>query len=112
MGNRFVDNDASVIYLDGNSLGRLPGGTMNALQEVVSRQWGARLIEGWDEWMDLPRRIGDLLASELLGAPGGSVVVSDSTTVNLYKLAAGALSARPGRQTIVTDTTNFPPTVT
>lgn len=108
MGNRFVDNDTSVIYLDGNSLGRLPAGTANALQEVVSRQWGARLIEGWDEWMDLPRRIGDLLASELLGAPGGSVVVSDSTSVNLYKLAAGALSARPGRQTIVTDTTNFP----
>ena len=108
MDNRFVDNDTSVIYLDGNSLGRLPGGTMNALQEVVSVQWGARLIQGWDEWIDLPRRIGDLLASELLGAPGGSVVVSDSTTVNLYKLAAGALNARPGRQTIVTDTTNFP----
>ncbi len=108
MSKAFIDNDESVIYLDGNSLGRLPAATMSAVHEVVSRQWGERLIEGWDEWMDLPRQIGDLLALELLGAPRGTVVVSDSTTVNLYKLAAAALAARPGRQTIVTDTTNFP----
>lgn len=108
MRNAFVDDDESVIYLDGNSLGRLPAATLGVLHDVVSEQWGGRLIEGWDEWINWPRKIGDLLAAELLGAPQGSVVVSDSTTVNLYKLAAGALGARGGRRTIVTDTTNFP----
>ena len=108
MRNAFVDDDESVIYLDGNSLGRLPAATLGVLHDVVSEQWGGRLIEGWDEWINWPRKIGDLLAAALLGAPQGSVVVSDSTTVNLYKLAAGALGARGGRRTIVTDTTNFP----
>ena len=68
---------------------------------------GRQADRGWDEWIDLPRRIGDLLAVELLGASPGSVVVSDSTTINLYKLAAAALAARPGRHSIVTDSANF-----
>jgi kynureninase len=36
------------------------------------------------------------------------VIVADSTTVNLYKLAAAALDARPDRRVIVTDDDNFP----
>jgi kynureninase len=36
------------------------------------------------------------------------VVVSDSTTVNFYKLCVAALDARPGRSVIVTDRGNFP----
>jgi len=35
-------------------------------------------------------------------------VVSDSTSVNLFKLAAAALDARPGRDVIVSDLNNFP----
>ena len=35
-------------------------------------------------------------------------MLSDSTSVNLYKLAGAALDARPGRGVIVTDDDNFP----
>src|SRR6185437_2756212 len=106
--DRFVIDDPELVYLDGNSLGRLPRATVERLTDVVRREWGGELIRGWRRWMDLPGRIGDRIGVELLGARAGEVVLSDSTTVNFYKLAAAALDARPGRQTIVTDRDNFP----
>lgn len=108
MSGEFIDRDAETIYLDGNSLGRLPAATMAAVREVIDEQWGSELIEGWDHWIDLPTQIGDLLATQLLGAPPGSVVVADSTTVNLYKLAAAALATDRRRTRIITDRANFP----
>ncbi|MGH2930958.1 MAG: kynureninase, partial [Solirubrobacteraceae bacterium] len=106
---RFVVADDSPIYLDGNSLGRLPRETPRRLAEVVEHQWGERLIRGWSEgWMELPRTIGDRLGRELLGAAPGQVAIADSTTVCFYKLAAAALAARPERNEIVTDIDNFP----
>jgi kynureninase len=104
----FVVDDPELIYLDGNSLGRLPKATAGRIAEVVRDEWGAGLIRSWKHWVDLPSRAGDLIGSALLGAAEGQVVVSDSTTVNLYKLAAAALDARPGRTVIITDDDNFP----
>src|SRR5579875_1185986 len=102
--DRFVVAADGVIYLDGNSLGRLPRDTPRRLAEVVERQWGERLIRGWSEgWMELPRTIGDRLGAGLLGAAPGQVAIADSTTVCFYKLAAAALAARPDRDQIVTD---------
>ena len=49
-----------------------------------------------------------MLATGVLGVTPGEVVLSDSTSVNLYKLAAAALDARPGRRAVVTDDDNFP----
>jgi kynureninase len=107
--HRFVQTDPGIVYLDGNSLGRLPKSTVERVRHVVEGEWGDRLIRSWDEgWMDLAARVGDLIASALIGARPGEVVVADSTTVNLYKLLAAALDARPGRTTIVTDRDNFP----
>jgi kynureninase len=106
--DRFVIDDPSLLYMDGNSLGRLPIATERRLAELVRSEWGVELIRGWDHWLTLPGEVGDGLGGALLGAAAGQVVVSDSTTVNLYKCAAAALDARPERRVIVTDSENFP----
>jgi kynureninase len=106
--DRFAFSDPALVYLDGNSLGRLPRETVARLATVVTEEWGGELIRGWGHWIDEPRRVGDLLATEILGARPGEVIVSDSTTVNFYKLAGAALAARPGRRFVVTDRANFP----
>lgn len=104
----FVATEPDLIYLDGNSLGRLPKATAALLHDVVERQWGDRLIRSWNEgWLEAPARIGDKLG-QLLGAAPGEITVADSTTVNLFKLALAALRAQPGRHKIVTDDLNFP----
>ena len=106
--DRFAIADDDLIYFDGNSLGRLPITTRERLRQVVDVEWGEELIRGWDRWIDLAREAGDVLATGVLDVAPGEVVVSDSTSVNLYKLAAAALDARPGRRAIVTDDDNFP----
>ena len=106
--DRFVIDDPDLIYLDGNSLGRLPRATRQRLARAVDEEWGRDLIRSWDHWIDLPTRVGDLIADAIVGAQPGEVTVSDSTTVNFYKLATAALNARPGRDVIITDDDNFP----
>jgi kynureninase len=97
------------IYLDGNSLGRLPKRTIKRMSDVIATEWGEHLIASWDQgWMDLPVQIGEAIGATVLGAAPGQVVVADSTTVCFYKLASAALDARPGRSEIVTDIHNFP----
>jgi kynureninase len=109
--DRFVDpGDGNVLaYLDGNSLGRPLKITAERLEAFINGQWAQRLIRGWtDEWMEWPHSIGDAIGAAALGAAPGQVVVADSTTVMLYKLAHAAVAARPGRTEIVIDTHNFP----
>lgn len=104
---RFLFTDPGRIYLDGNSLGMQPKATIAAVQETMER-WGRDVILAWRRWVDLPREIGDLIAAHVLEVRPGEVLVSDSTSVNLYKLAGAAVLARPGRNVIVTDDDNFP----
>jgi kynureninase len=104
---RFALDDPSLVYLNGNSLGALPLATMARMDSMIRAEWGAALARSWDHWVDLPGRAGDLVG-ELTGAAPGQVVITDNTTVNLYKLASAALGARPGRHVIVTDQDNFP----
>ena len=106
--DRFVIADPALVYLDGNSLGRLPRATAERLERVVAEQWGDQLIRGWEQWVDLGLRVGDAIAAAIVGARPGEVAVADSTTVNFYRLAAAAVDARPGRTAIVTDRANFP----
>jgi kynureninase len=106
--SQFVITDPDMIYLDGNSLGRLPKAAATRLQTVVADEWGTDLIRGWNKgWWEAPRRVGEKIAS-LVGAAPGQVIVSDSTSVNLFKLASAALQLRPQRTKIITDTLNFP----
>jgi kynureninase len=106
---RFVIDDPDhLIYLDGNSLGRLPKATIPYLNELIGKQWGQRLIRGWNEgWFTAAQTLGDKIA-KILGAHPGEVLVSESTSTNLFKMAVAALRARPGRTKIVSDALNFP----
>lgn len=105
---RFVFAEPELIYLDGNSLGRLTQASVNLARELVERQWGERLIRSWNEgWFDLPLRVGGKLAP-LLGAHADEVAIADSTSVNLFKLAVAALRQQRGRTRILTDDLNFP----
>src|SRR4030042_5165418 len=95
--NQFVITQPNLIYLDGNSLGRLPKATATRLQQVTNDEWGSGLIRSWnDNWFDAPRRIGEKLA-RLVGAGEGQVIVSDSTSINLFKLTMAALARDPKR---------------
>ena len=98
-----------LIYLDGNSLGPPPKAVAARLADVVGREWGRDLIRSWNlnGWMDAPLRAGGKVAA-LIGAQPHEVAVADSTTVNLFKLAAGALSLRPARRVLLTSADNFP----
>jgi kynureninase len=109
------DLPAGVIYLDGNSLGARPKASLTRAQQVIAQEWGHDLIRSWNSagWFELPRRLGNLLAP-LIGAADGEVVVTDTTSVNLFKALAAALQmqaadpARAGRRVIVTERSNFP----
>jgi kynureninase len=103
------DLPEGVIYLDGNSLGPPPRTALARLADVAAREWGRDLIRSWNVngWMEAPLRVGGKIA-QLVGANATEVTVADSTSVNLFKLAAGALSLRPGRTTILSETGNFP----
>ncbi len=105
--DEFVTVDPSLVYLDGNSLGRAPKATLARLQAVAVDEWAARLIRGWDEWISMPTRVGDRLAP-LIGAHSGEVVVHDSTSVNLYQLVHAAAALRPQRAFVMVADDEFP----
>lgn len=98
-----------LIYLDGNSLGVLPKGVAERIGRTVADEWGRDLIRSWGSagWFDLPLRVGDRIAP-LIGAGPGEVAACDSTSVNLFKAVAAALSLRPDRRVIVSEAENFP----
>jgi kynureninase len=106
--DEFVLPDPALIYLDGNSLGRTPRRTVEALRTVVEEQWAGDLITSWWEngWLDMPLTVGDELAP-LLGAKPGDVAVHDSTTVCLFQLVNAALDLTDGSVIAVADT-EFP----
>jgi kynureninase len=106
--DEFVIDDPDLIYLDGNSLGRLPKRTVDFMRNAIEQEWGSRLIRIWNEgWIDTPSVLGAKIA-ELVGAQEDEIIVTDGTSVNLFKLALAALRARPNRKRVVSDVFNFP----
>ncbi len=106
--DQFVITDPDLIYLDGNSLGRMPKAAAERAKQIVDEEWGQDLIRGWNKgWWDAPSRVGDKIGG-LIGAASGQVLVSDTTSINLFKLATSALQYQPYKKRIITDTLNFP----
>jgi kynureninase len=105
---KFVIDDPDMIYMDGNSLGRLPKAAAEMISNVTAKEWGCDLISSWNQgWWDSPTRIGEKVA-KLIGAAPGQVIVCDSVSINLFKLIMVVLAKQPDRKKIITDTLNFP----
>ncbi len=106
--DHFVLEDNNLVYLDGNSLGVLPRNTATYMEQVVKEEWGRGLIRSWNTgWYERPQKIAAQIAL-LIGAHADEVIVTDSTSVNLFKLAYTALKLQQGRKGIVSDSLNFP----
>lgn len=84
--------DPELIYLDGHSLGAAPAAALEAASNAAADEWARGLIRSWNDagWFDLPLRVGDQIA-RIIGAKAGEVIVTDSVSVNLFKLAGAAL---------------------
>ena len=104
----FVNNDPNQCYLDGNSLGRLPKATIQAVNDFMVNEWGDEVVAGWSHWVDEAQTVGDLVGRAALGAAAGQVLVCDTTSINFYQLALAAIQAKPNRKTIIIDAANFP----
>ena len=110
---------AGVVYLDGNSLGALPAGVPEAVSRTVREEWGGSLISSWwtprewapGGWWTAPAGVGDRIG-RLVGAAPGQVLVTDSTSVDLFTTASAALglaaAVDPARTLLVTDAAGFP----
>lgn len=103
------DLPEGVIYMDGNSLGVLPKGVKERIASVISDEWGTDLIKSWNtaDWVNLPTRVGAKIAP-LVGALPHEVVMADSTSINIFKVAAAACRMNPGRTKIISEPGNFP----
>jgi len=107
------DIPPGILYMDGNSLGVLPRTAAARAQAVITEEWGQGLIRSWNSagWFDLPARLGDKLGA-FLGARAGELVVTDTTSLNIFKALAAALRIQqkqhPARRVILSERDNFP----
>lgn len=106
--SQFFISDPDLCYLDGNSLGRMPKKTIEKVNHFLTEEWGTELVDGWSHWIDEAQTAGNLLGRATLGAAEGQTLVQDTTSVNFYQLCVAAIKARPGRKTVIIDSSNFP----
>ena len=106
---RFTPPQKDTIFLDANSMGAMPVTVPDRLASFCTDQWVELRRQGWShsEWLQRPRQIGDAIA-HLMGAGEGNVLVSDNTTVNLYKILTYAWRARSSGTVVLTEDGNFP----
>ncbi|MEE4114773.1 MAG: kynureninase [Marinilabiliaceae bacterium] len=104
----FFDSGEKLIYLDGNSLGKMPIRSGERVRYLLDKEWGSDLIRGWNaSWWDMPQRAASKISS-VIGASENEVIVSDSTSLNLYKLVKAALRLKSERRKIVCESISFP----
>lgn len=106
--SEFVLEDG-LVYLDGNSLGPAPKAVFEKIETVMREEWAGGLIRSWNDadWFKLTDILGDRLAA-CLGAVKGELVVTDSTSINIFKALHAAAGLRPERNVIVAEGAGFP----
>jgi len=105
--HEFLIPDDSVVYLDGNSLGRTPLATVTRMKQVIETEWAADLISSWEHWLDMPRKVGDRMGL-IIGSRPGEVAVHDNTTLNIFQGVHMALGLCPDRKVVVVAADEFP----
>lgn len=105
---RFAAGPRGWLYFDANSIGAMPRSAAARIARLLA-QWRVLRRRGWSDadWLDAPRRLGDKLAP-VIGARRATVVVGDSTSVNLHKALTMTLQLRPRRRVIVSEAGTFP----
>ena len=103
------DVPSDVIYLDGNSLGAMPSTVPGRIYKTAEKEWGDDLVTSWNkaDWVNLPQKVGERIAP-IIGAEAETVVVTDSTSVNAFKVLASSLLLNKDRRKIVSEKGNFP----
>ncbi|NNC37484.1 MAG: hypothetical protein HKO02_08500 [Hyphomonadaceae bacterium] len=96
------------IYLVGHSLGPAPFSALARVQTTAETEWADGLVGSWNSagWIDLAQQAGSKLAP-LLGVNADDVIICDSVSVNIFKLAAAALPLCRS-MTIIIEDDEFP----
>ena len=94
-------------YLVGHSLGPPPNSALERINRA-QQDWQQDLVRSWNSagWIDLAERAGARI-SPLIGVDTDEVVIADSVSVNLFKLAAAALPLA-ARKLIQVEEDEFP----
>ena len=96
------------VYLDGNSLGPPLRKSLEVVKNTTEEEWKNRLIRSWNEdWLESWERISHKIA-RIINAEPEEVIITDSVSVNLYKLAFSTIALQKQRKEILTDDLNFP----
>jgi len=100
---------SDLIYLNGNSLGPAPKSALKAVEIAAKEEWAQGLIRSWNDagWIDMPARVGAKIAP-LIGVAENEVLICDSVSVNLFKLAAACLPVAGGKKVLYVEEDEFP----
>ncbi len=94
-------------YLISNSLGAMPRGARKALEEYAD-VWATRGVMAWDDWWEMPVKVGDLIAP-IIGVGAGAGEISLHMNVTLCQaILASCFEFRPPRNRVVFSDMEFP----
>lgn len=106
---RFAPGAADTLYFDANSIGPMPLDAPARMQQVLQEGWAHLRRRSWNEldWLEQPRKLGEGIA-HLIGCAPEDVRITDTTSVNQYKLLRHALALAAPRRVIVLEQAVFP----
>ena len=81
-----------VVYLVGHSLGPSSYMAIDAVKLCLDQEWRTGLVESWNSagWFDMAKDLGGAIAP-LIGVSADEVMITDTVSINLFKLAGAAL---------------------